>query len=328
MRDVKRLLCCGLVLVGLSGCNRGRETPATSPLIDDGPGGEDDEENPDPADEGTARGSCVLPTSDRSFDEMKGPASALDGACVPEISRAALREAFFRLRDTRLGRDEAPDTEAMLVDTEGRARRLPWLLADNACELRAPAAAYLMHAWGFPTPYYARAKAKTRKKLHLSTPNFPTTVMWSSHVAPVLRSEGQLYVLDPAVEATGPITVDEWLVRITYGGTPADLDAAFCRDVPDNEKCFTATPRATYFPRDELGRALIPEWRLQQILGRLPEESLGDCPPGPVAATSLPRRPETLLPFSRRCSPRMRAPTISTRPSCSSATTSEKDSPP
>lgn len=288
-----------ILAASLAGCSREHHDEAVAPsaTLQDEDEGTDDQapdgdESPTPSDGARGGGGCTLPRGKRGFDELKGPADALDQACVPEIDHARLNEAFMRLRDTRLGPDEAPDDPATLVDEHGLARRLPWLLADNGCEERAPAAAYLMNAWGYPTPYYARAKAKHGKSLHIDTRNVPGLVVWSSHVAPVLRSEGTLYVLDPAVEAQHPLTVSEWLTRITYRGAVTDLEAAVCRDEPAGDGCFTEVPRGTYFPQGELLEDRLPsEWRLQQVLGRIPEDALGDCPPWRACGNELPARP-------------------------------------
>ncbi|MDC0677741.1 protein-glutamine glutaminase family protein [Sorangium atrum] len=80
-------------------------------------------------------------------------------------------------------------------------RRIPWLAADNGCEERAEAAVYFFHQWDYPTPYFARVRAKPRKRLVFQTTNEPSrTVTWSHHVAPVVRVGGQLMILDVAID--------------------------------------------------------------------------------------------------------------------------------
>ncbi|XXT73658.1 protein-glutamine glutaminase family protein [Sorangium sp. So ce693] len=130
-----------------------------------------------------------------------------------------MSSGFAAIRDSRLL--TVPEQAEFL-------RRIPWLAADNGCEERAEAAVYFFHQWDYPTPYFARVRAKPRKRLVFQTTNEPSgTVTWSHHVAPVVRVGGQLMILDVAIDPSRPLPIAEWLSRFSVAD---DIDVALCRD--------------------------------------------------------------------------------------------------
>ncbi|WP_437647497.1 protein-glutamine glutaminase family protein [Sorangium sp. So ce362] len=223
-------------------------------------------------------GSCPLLDGPHAYNELKGALEDLPVDCVPSWTEAQLSDGFAAIRDTRvqaLALPEQPDFP----------RRIPWLDPENGCEERAPAATYLLHQWDYPTPWFARVTGD----LTLQTENEPDgEVSWSGHVAPVVRVGGQLMVLDPAIEPAGPLPIAAWLSRFVAG----EADMAVCRDHALGDGCFDAVPAVPSLPSVTPGQGmrvrLISEWRVQELLGRDPYRSLGDCPPW---VTSCPPEP-------------------------------------
>lgn len=301
-----RVLCAAGAALAASACG-GQEGAYSNPapdiersdtgaLLEDavdsppsGAGSPGDEGSPG----GSASGTCQLPDGPRSFDELKGPPGSLAADCVPTWTEEQLSSGFAAIRDSRLL--TVPEQPEFL-------RRIPWLAADNGCEERAEAAVYFFHQWDYPTPYFARVKAKPRKRLVLQTANEPSgTVTWSGHVAPVVWVGGQLMILDAAIDPSRPLPIAEWLSRFSVAD---DIDVALCRDHALGEGCFDAVPVEPPPPDLNHGGSmytrLLTEWRVQEILGRDPYRVLGDCPLWGTCAEPEPTPDPDLPPTIRR----------------------------
>ena len=225
--------------------------------------------------------TCVLPNGRRTFDQSKSAeARAEVQGCVPDFTSAQLSTAFAAIRDSR---------SLTSAEQPGFLRRISWLLPDNGCEPRANQAAYWLEQAGYPRPYFARATGN----LGLDTPNDVSgKVRWPGHVAPLVRVDDQLIVLDPAVDPTGPLPLSEWLSRITLPGSSSEF--ALCQEYNLSADCFAATPAPlTPLPLDNLLRA---EWLSEKMLGRDPSQTLGECPPWAGCATTDPAADENLPP--------------------------------
>lgn len=275
-----RSLCAAAVALACSACGSGGDEDRYSSL-------DPDTEAP------LSDGSCQLPDGPRTFDELKGPPGKLTGNCVPSWTQEQLSSGFAAIRDKRLL--TVPEQPELL-------RRLPWLAADNGCEERAEAAIYFLQQWGYPTPYFARVKAKPRKSLHLKTANEPSGhVTWSGHVAPVVRVGEQLMVMDPAINPERPLPVAEWLSQFSVAD---EIDVALCRDHALGGGCFDASPVDPPPPDTQVDQAmytrLVTEWQVQELLGRDPYRSLGDCPPWVTCAEPEPTPDPDLPPTIRR----------------------------
>ncbi|MET0388697.1 MAG: protein-glutamine glutaminase family protein [Polyangiales bacterium] len=233
-------------------------------------------------------------TAPLGFDAIKGPVENISPACVPTWTAAQLTTAFAAIRDTRW---------LSLMRQPGISRRIPWLSVLNGCEERALAARYFLLEQGYPLPYFARAAAKPRKQLSMVTDNEPSgRVSWSAHVAPVVQVDGQLVVLDPAINPYTPLLLRDWLGAFV---SAADADVGICRDHEAGSGCFEAQALPPEHPlRGEpwLGIALRleEEWRVQELLGRDPLRALGECPPWVQCATPEPVADPSRAPRIRR----------------------------
>lgn len=240
---------------------------------------------------GDGSGSCPLLGGPHSYNELKGPLENLPVDCVPGWTEAQLSNGFAAIRDTR-------HPELALPQQPGFPRRIPWLDPENGCEERAPAATYFLHQWSYPTPWFARVTGD----LTLQTENEPDgEVSWSHHVAPVVRVGGQLMILDPAIDPDGPLPIAEWLSRFVAG----DVDMAVCRDHALGDGCFAAEPVAPSLPSmasdyEGIRLRLVSEWRVQELLGRDPYRSLGDCPPWVTTCPPEPAPDPNLPPIIQR----------------------------
>ncbi len=283
---------CSLACVGSSalvlGCSSEADSSAGRASVDDAPAGASErvagpsaaDENDDAAGASAGATPCQLPDGPRTYDESKNAeARALVQACVPSLTATQLSDAFEKIREDRgLRMSGQPDTP----------RRISWLYPENGCENRANEAAQLLERSGFPLPYFARATGE----LGLDTPNdVAGRVRWDGHVAPLVRVDDELLVLDPAIEPSRPLPIAEWLARMSLPNSHTEW--AICQNFGLKENCYLGEP-LTARPSG-VENYFGYELRTQELLGRDPERSLGDCPPWrdcarpePVANPDLP----------------------------------------
>lgn len=187
---------------------------------------------------------------------------------VPKWSNEnELNERFQRIRDTRWLEDrERPQF----------LRRSSWLFPDDGCFARAALAVWNLVRWNFTAP----KKIFAFGNLFVSTPNTQAgTVTWWYHVAPVIQVEETRFVLDPAVEPHYPLTVEEWLERMSE--EPTKIEVAVCGSGtygPDS-RCNDQTDGVESAAHQDQSIYLKMEWRRLISLSRNPEQELGDSPP-------------------------------------------------
>lgn len=155
-------------------------------------------------------------------------------------------------------------------------RRSTWLYPDDGCFARAALANRNLSKL---TPAIPN-KVFVFGDLNVQTKNAPDGfVTWWYHVAPLVEVDGQKYVLDPAIEPSHPLKLEEWLA--TMSSTPQTLKVAVCGSgtytpydncatVTDGKEQMAETDQAVYFD---------DEWERLETLNRNPEQELGDNPP-------------------------------------------------
>lgn len=187
----------------------------------------------------------------------------LDTSKLPEVSAEELEQIF------KNGRDHRP-----LEDRHSRKRRPTWLYPDDGCFARAELMVNEAKRTGATLPH----KVFVFGELNAMSANSPTGwVSWWYHVAPVIKSGGVVYVLDPALRATEPMTLEGWVKKTTDPQAKVSLCLPSTYD--PSGLCFKAED--DFFNRalrDELF-FLDPEWSRVKYLGRNPEDELGDYPP-------------------------------------------------
>jgi hypothetical protein len=177
-----------------------------------------------------------------------------------------IQEIFQRLRDTRSWRwNRMPNFP----------RRLMWVYPSDGCYLRTAMMDEKLAEWGAPPP----------KNLfifgELSFSNKFQQMTWWYHVAPVYRLGNQVYVLDPALNPSAPLKLQDWILSMTKSMT--DSTYALCEAGAFNpyDECSLAQSTwdigdRTSTLQDYLGR----EWEgLEEILGTSPSGILGEHPP-------------------------------------------------
>lgn len=144
-------------------------------------------------------------------------------------------------------------------------RRIPWLYPDDGCFVRVELANSLLKANRFPVPKNIFAIGN----LTFRTTNSPAgRVSWWYHVAPIVQVKGKYYVLDPAVSSKGPLSLQQWLLKI---GIASKIKVAICgpgTSSPENN-CNKPQP---FRPVSSL--YLTNEWNQLITLGKKPAEVL------------------------------------------------------
>lgn len=200
-------------------------------------------------------------------EALQVPLSDLDISEAPELdSYRDLEEIFFYVRDRRWLRDQQT----------GSRRRLTWLYPDDGCYARAEMMKHLVAQKSYPRP----AKVFAFGKLTVNTPNSPRGyVAWWYHVAISYRLGDSLYVLDPAIEPTRPLTIAEW--NQVMGGETHTFGYSLCSAhtfIPDSD-CFEKQGLRHVNAIKFQSAFLSPEWQRLIDLGRQPERELLDQPP-------------------------------------------------
>lgn len=206
--------------------------------------------------------------------DLRTPLADIDPRLAPDWgSLEILHERFNTLRDRRfLSTERMPDF----------SRRISWLYPDDGCYARAAMARGHFEDNAIAEP----AKIFAFGALEPKTDNHPNgKVWWWYHVVGLVTVEGELYVLDPAIEPRGPLTLTAWIKRmnphterLTFSvcNAYAYEPASPCASQPSEEK-------------DALKDQLIylgREWNRQKRLLRNPHMVLGEAPPWRTAAFS------------------------------------------
>ena len=195
-----------------------------------------------------------------AFDE-------LDAEKVVEwSSMTEMQERFEVLRDERYLQANKGDEFL---------RRISWLYPDDGCFARAAMFNNLAEEKSFERP----DRIFIFGDLTVQTDNHPSgEVGWWYHTAPIVRVDGEVFVLDPAISPKEPMKVEDWI--LTQVEELSDADYSYCSTYtygPSDlcEADETADDRADTHQKRFLGL----EWSRQQALERDPEAVLGDTPP-------------------------------------------------
>lgn len=207
-------------------------------------------------------------------EELQKPLDQLDLSHVPEIkSSDQLNKDFAYVRDTRFLQSDNPQFP----------RRLTWLYPDDGCYARAELMAQFLIEEHEPAPM----KLFAFGDLEVQTANSDTgSVTWWYHVTVAFQHAGQLYVLDPAIEPSRPLTAREWGQRMGMDQTEIQFTLCPAQTVDPDSDCVKPTPFSRDEALDQQNSFLDLEWERLLDLNRDPKKELGDEPPW--LATTLP----------------------------------------
>lgn len=139
-----------------------------------------------------------------------GPLKNINFATVPNVGNNENLFAIFKyLRDTRfIFNPRSPIHQ----------RRISWKFPDDGCYVRAELMTTFMEAKNLPQTQ----KLFVFGNLAVKTPNTEAGMArWWYHVAPLVRVQEVVYVLDPSIDYNKPLTVLQWKQLMSAeGGGP------------------------------------------------------------------------------------------------------------
>ena len=198
--------------------------------------------------------------------DVKKAFADIDWNTVPETGY--VNELFYDLRDERfLEMKDKPDFN----------RRLSWLYPQDGCWIRAALMKQLSIKWDQGTP----KKLFIFGNLKVSTENAPGgSVSWWYHVVPVFRdTEGDLMVLDPAIQSDRPLPVKEWILTQVDKLDSAQLSLCSGDAYSPSSQCIDPKSGEDENAAQQISTYLDAEWRNLVELKRDPEKELGNSPP-------------------------------------------------
>lgn len=181
-------------------------------------------------------------------------------------SIADMQERFERIRDERfLTLSSEPDFP----------RRISWLYPKDGCFARASLFNRNAFRLFIPVPNKVFAFGNLRVKTPNSTRG---AVGWWYHVAPIVQVGADKYVLDPAIEATRPLLLKEWIERM---GNPKKIKVSICGSgaYSPGDNCHKETDGMEARAERTQKHYLALEEKELERLGRNPEVELGEAPP-------------------------------------------------
>ena len=206
-----------------------------------------------------------------------------EGASVPYDPAKLPLATEWQSADEMLKRFQAMRDYRWLQtgDRPNFSRRLTWLYPDDGCFARAALAVMNLKTWGNEPP----SKVFAFGNLLVKTANsLSGSVSWWYHVAPLVQVSGQKYVLDPALEPTAPLKLEEWLARMSQD--ISKLEVAVCGSgsyVPSDD-CVKDTDGVETTAAVDINDYLRAEWSRMVQLQRDPSEVLGANPPWTLPA--------------------------------------------
>lgn len=198
---------------------------------------------------------------------QRSPLEELDLAKVPAAPDFDfIRNKFEALRDKRFLTTSGSDF----------LRRITWLFPDDGCYARAEVLARLLEQEKAPPV----AKIFVFGDLKAKTPNSPRgSVSWWYHVAAAYRDRTTVYILDAALEPQRPLTLQEWVARVSSDPDDVRLSICSAKTYEPDSDCYTPEPKSPQASWAEEQRYLPKEWGRLEQLHRDPEKELGEFPP-------------------------------------------------
>jgi len=154
-------------------------------------------------------------------------------------------------------------------------RRSTWLYPDDGCFARAELSSVRTQAMRLPAP----SKIFVFGNLNVATANSPEgSVSWWYHVVIGYRVQNVVYVVDPAIDPSGPLKLEVWLDKM---GDRNQMKVAFCSAgaFEPYSQCRGAESMTLEEAADSQSNFLSVEWHRLTQLGRDPNKELGDSPP-------------------------------------------------
>lgn len=196
-------------------------------------------------------------------------ATIYDESKLPEVTSWREKDLLTRFESLRDGR------HLVMSGKPEMPRRPSWLYPDDGCFARAAMVNRQAFRSFYPTPNKVFAFGNLRVK----TPHSKRGVVgWWYHVAAIVQVKDKKYVIDPSIELTRPLELQEWIKRM---GNPQKIKVAICGSgtYSPGDSCDKKTDGIESRARRAQEHYLRLEWERVKALGLPPEDKLGNNPP-------------------------------------------------
>lgn len=206
---------------------------------------------------------------DSTVFQMAGPIDQVNVGRVQEWKDHSLvEEAFYLLRDIRFLSDPFQEPHF--------SRRLTWLYPDDGCYARAAVMKNLSRENGYPGTNRVFIFGDLSIK---SLNSLSGEVTWWYHTAPIVRVGERLFVFDPSIEPSHPMSLMDWAQSQTRQLSSVKIAICSPETYVPSSQCGSPTPGEDKGAVEDLRSFLSSEWQRQLDLGRNPVATLGDHPP-------------------------------------------------
>lgn len=201
--------------------------------------------------------------------------SAYDGAVKfsdLDISIAAMEKDYEKLFEYVRDNRELTDPSKTAF-----ARRISWLYPYDGCWIRAAIASQWAEREKFARPH----KLFIFGNLNVSTPNATDgDVSWWFHVVAAIRdAAGDLFVIDPAIDPSGPMKAKEWILKMVSVVDDAKLNLCSPHTYEPYDDCDATSSASDAGAVSDMPYYLKAERSNLVDLGRDADKELGDSPP-------------------------------------------------
>jgi len=176
-------------------------------------------------------------------------------------------EAFEEARDHQfLTSEERPEI----------LRRSTWLYPDDGCFARADLIVRNLPLWNTSKVH----KIFVFGELAVSTENSKSgEVYWWFHIVPIAKVGGVNMVMDPSVDPSAPMTLEDWADAISSDVSSLKFSLCSAGSYIPYSRCDSASVGSRERAMADQSKFLEPEWTRLVALGRDPEAELGESPP-------------------------------------------------
>lgn len=203
----------------------------------------------------------------QEFADEASLLKALDDSQMLENKDVEAIEAFKKVRDLRFLANRVDPTFP---------RRISWLYPDDGCFARAELGLKKFKEFGIS----GVKKIFVFGDLEVQTENSRNgSVTWWFHVVPVMKIGAQYYAIDPAVEPSRPLTVLEWIYRMSPTLDSVKISICDAATYDPGMSCTSSEPLAESEVLTHQNTYLGSEWYRMKELGRDPKKVLGENPP-------------------------------------------------
>lgn len=155
-------------------------------------------------------------------------------------------------------------------------RRSTWLYPDDGCFARAALFVQNALSWAYPSA----GKIFVFGNLRVQSEYSPSgSVTWWYHVAPLVYDGQEMFVMDPALDSSGPLPVRDWLGKMTQDISTIQTSVCNTHSYGPYSSCNSSLEETDRDAERDQKQYLDAEWSRLIDVSKDPNQELGDFPP-------------------------------------------------